>query len=138
MKKASLKTVAQKMKKLDMCMLITQDGRNALHSRPMSNNGEVEYDGNSWFFTYEQSNKVKQIAQNPKVSLLFQTDKMMFIECYGKATIIKQRSVMEEKWMNELAQWFPKGLDTPGICMIKVNATRVHFWDKGEEAEYKS
>lgn len=126
------------MKKIDFCMMITQDSRNAFHSRPMSNNREVEYDGDSWFFTYEQSNKVKQIKQNPNVSLILQTDKMLFIECYGKATVIKQRRLMEEKWIDELAQWFPKGLDTPGICMLKVKASRIHLWDKGDEAEYKS
>lgn len=137
MKKASLKTIAEKMKDLDFCMMVTQDGRNTLHSRPMSNNGEVEYDGNSWFFTYDQSTKVKQIKKNPNVTLLFQR-KLLFIECYGKATITKDPGLMHEKWSKELAMWFPQGLDTPGICLVKVAASRIHFWDKGEEAEYKS
>jgi general stress protein 26 len=126
------------MKHLDFCMMITQDGRNGYHSRPMSNNGKVEYDGNSWFFTYEESNKVRQIEADPKVSLIYQTDKMLFIECYGQASIVRQKSIMQEKWVDELSQWFPKGLETPGICLIKVMATRVQFWDKEEEGEYKA
>lgn len=138
MKAASLKTVAEKMKRLDFCMMITQDGRHGYHARPMSNNGKVEYDGNSWFFTYEDSNKVRQIEADHKVSLIYQTKDMLFIECYGHASIVKQRSIMEEKWMDELNMWFPQGLDTPGICLIKVAATRVQFWDKDEEGEYKS
>lgn len=138
MKKASLETLAKKMKNLDFCMMITQDGRNSFHSRPMSNNGKVEYDGNSWFFTYEDSNKVKQIEADPKVSLIYQNDKMLFIECYGHASIIRQKSILQEKWIDELSRWFPKGLETPGICLIKVNATRIQFWDKEEEGEYKS
>lgn len=126
------------MKNLDFCMLVTKDGRGSLHSRPMSNNGEVEYDGNSWFFTYDDSSKVKHIEGEPKVSLVYQTDKMLFIECYGHASIVKDKSVMEEKWVDDLNRWFPKGLETPGICLLKVTSTRVHFWDKEEEGEYKA
>lgn len=138
MKKASIKTIAAKMKNLDFCMMITQDGRNSFHSRPMSNNGKVEYDGNSWFFTYEDSNKVRQIEANAKVSLVYQNDDMMFIECYGHATIIRQKSIMAEKWLDELSRWFPEGLETRGLCLIKVAATRVQFWHKEEEGEYKA
>jgi general stress protein 26 len=138
MKKASLKAIAKKMKALDLCMLVTQDGRGSLHSRPMSNNGKVEYDGDSWFFTYEDTHKVKQIEADPKVSLIFQTPKDLFIECYGYASIIRQRSMMEERWMDELSMWFPQGLDTPGICMLKVSASRVRFWQNEESGEYKA
>lgn len=136
MKKASLETLAKKMKGLDFCMMITQDGRNSYHSRPMSNNGKVEYDGVSWFFTYEDSNKVKQIEADQKVNLIYQTDDMLFIECYGHASIIKRKSILEEKWVDDLNRWFPQGLDTPGICLIKVEAKRIQFWHKEEEGEY--
>ena len=61
---------------------------------------------------------------------------MLFIECYGYASIITQKSIMAEKWLDELTMWFPQGIETPGICMIKVTATRIQFWDKEEEGEY--
>ena len=138
MKKASLSTIANKMKNLDFCMMITQDGRNAYHARPMSNNRKVDYDGDSWFFTYDRSNKIKQVKANPKVSLVYQDGKMLFIECYGRGSVIKDKKIMEEKWVDELNMWFPKGLDTPGICLLKVTASRVQYWDKEEEGEYKS
>ncbi len=138
MKKASLETLAKKMKNLDLCMMVTHDGRNELHSRPMSNNGKVDYDGDSWFFSFDYSNKVKQIEAHPTVSLVYQTDKMLFIECHGNASIIKDKGMMTDKWMDELNRWFPQGLNTPGICMIKVSATRVQFWDKEEEGEYRA
>ncbi len=138
MKTASLQTVARKMKDLDLCMLVTADGRGTFHSRPMSNNGKVDYDGDSWFFTYEDSNKVRQIQAHPNVSLIFQAAPALFIECYGRASIVMQRSKLEEKWLPELEQWFPQGLETPGLCLIRVKAARVQFWDKGEEGEYKS
>lgn len=138
MKKASLKTIAEKMKNLDFCMMVTQDGKQISHSRPMSNNGKVEYGGDSWFFTYEDSHKVDQIKMNHHVNLIYQTDDMLFIECTGKGEIIKDREVLKEKWIDGLEQWFPEGIDTPGICLIKVSAKQVRFWHKEEEGEYNS
>jgi general stress protein 26 len=126
------------MKNLDFCMMVTHDGRNVYHSRPMSNNGKVEYDGTSWFFTYTDSNKVKQIESDPKVSLIYQTDDMLFLECYGIASIVTQKSMLADKWMKEFEMWFPQGLETPGICMVKVVAKRVQFWHKEEEGEYNA
>ncbi len=137
MKKASLKTIAEKMKDLDFCMMTTQDGRQVSHSRPMSNNGKVDYDGDSWFFTYEDSNKVQQIKNDHKVSLIYQGEDMLFIECYGNATVITDKEILKEKWIDSLQQWFPEGIETKGICLLKVTAKRVTFWHKEEEGEYK-
>lgn len=137
MKKASIKTIAEKMKNLDFCMMITQDGRDVSHSRPMSNNGKVEYDGDSWFFTFEDSKKVRHIEKDHKVNLIYQTDDMLFIECYGTATIIKDKEILNEKWIDNLKQWFPDGTETPGICLLKITSKRVSFWHKEDEGEYK-
>lgn len=138
MKKASLKIIAEKMKNLDFCMMVTQDGRQILHSRPMSNNGKVEYDGDSWFFTYEDSNKVNQVKKNQHVNLIYQTDDMLFIDCLGKGEIVKDKDILKDKWVDGLDQWFPEGIDTPGICLIKVTAKHVKFWHKEEEGEYSA
>ena len=138
MEKVSLKKVAAIMKNLDFCMMVTKDGRNTLHSRPMSNNGEVEYDGDSWFFSYRDSNKVKQIENNPMISLIFQTADMTFVDCYGMATITENRTLMEEKWVKGLEMWFPDGIETEGICLIKVSAHRIQFWGKHGDGEYRT
>ena len=137
MQAVSNKKVAEMMKNLDFCMMVTKDGRNTLHSRPMSNNGDVEYDGDSWFFSYRDSNKVRQIEDNPMVSLIFQTDKMVFVDCYGMATVTDNKKLLEEKWVKGLEKWFPDGIETPGICLIKVNAHRVQFWGANGDGEYR-
>lgn len=137
MKEVSLQDVAKQMRNLDFCMMITRDGRNTLHSRPMSNNGEVEYDGDSWFFSYDNSNKAKHIEQNPKTMLVFQTDDMLFLEVYGTASIIHTKKLIEEKWLPDLERWFPEGTETPGICLIKVTAERIQFWGKAGDGIYR-
>src|SRR5215203_3216892 len=79
--------ISKKMRKLDICMLTTQTGRGVLNSRPMSNNGDVEYDGNSYFFTYEGSQKIKDIENNPQVSLSFNGPKDLYLAITGKAKL---------------------------------------------------
>ncbi len=50
---ASLQAVAAQMAKLNITMLTTLTSRVQLSTRPMSNNGDVAYDSNSYYFTYD-------------------------------------------------------------------------------------
>ena len=47
-------------------MLTTVDERGGLHSRPMSNKRDVEFDGDLWFFTYGSSHKVDEVNRRLK------------------------------------------------------------------------
>ncbi len=137
MAKNNLSDVALKMRKLDICMLTTQKNNGELSSRPMSNNGDVEYDGNSYFFTFEESHAVKDITENPQVSLNFEGDKDLYIALSGKAKLITDKEKLKEHWLDELKQWFPQGTDTPGITMIHVKANRIKYWQNEDEGEVK-
>ena len=46
-------------------MLTTHADDGTLHGRPMSNNGDVEFDGDSWFFARGDSRKVVEIEAAP-------------------------------------------------------------------------
>ncbi len=131
----ALSTIADKMAKLDICMMTTQNGRGTLNSRPMSNNGDVTYDGVSYFFTYEGSQKVKEIDGHSQVLLTFEGPKDLLISVAGKATLIRTRSMMEPHWMESLSQWFKDGLETEGIVMIRVKADRIRWWQRDEEGD---
>ena len=65
----TLSQLSQKMRDIDFCMLSTRSEGRQLASRPMSNNGDVEYDGDSWFFSFEDTKKVLDIVMDPNVSL---------------------------------------------------------------------
>jgi hypothetical protein len=41
------------------------------HSRPMSYNREIEFDGDLWFFTYGSSHKVDEVGRVPTVNASF-------------------------------------------------------------------
>lgn len=133
----TLGDIRKKMQKLDICMMTTQTGRGTFNSRPMSNNGDVEYDGNSYFFTYEKSKKVKELTENAQVQLSFSGSNDLYISVTGKAKLIRTKSRMEEHWQDQLKQWFEQGLNTPGIVMIHVKAKVVKYWQREQEGEVK-
>ena len=133
MAKKSLKFISSKMRKLDLCMMNTRGSRGVFNCRPMSNNGDVEYDGNSYFFTFENSNKVKEIKKDANVSLNFTAKKDLFITVTGKARLIRSKPVMAEHWVPSLAQWFKKGVDTAGIVMVVVKANTIKYWQNMDQ-----
>ena len=137
MVRISLKAISLKMKSLDICMLTTQTTRGHLSSRPMSNNGDVQYDGNSYFFTFEESRTVKDIRGFPHVTLGFNGPDDLYISLTGKAKLITRKSLMQEHWQEQLGQWFPKGLETPGITLIHVKASRLKYWQGMKQGEHR-
>lgn len=137
----SLKDVAKAMQKIDFCMLTTRAAVGSLASRPMSNNGEVAYDGTSWFFTDDKTRMVSEIAADPNVALTLSGDKSLlgapgiFVAIEGTAKLIRDKAAFAEHWTKDLDRWFEQGIDTPGLVMIEVAGGRLHYWDGEEEGE---
>ncbi|QDD91273.1 pyridoxamine 5'-phosphate oxidase family protein [Pseudomonas oryzihabitans] len=135
----TLHDLSKAMRDLDFCMLTTGSGR--LTSRPMSNNGDVEYDGDSWFYAYEDSAKIRDIEQDPAVGLTFTEGKSLlgkpglFVAIEGRAELIRDKAQFEAHWTKSLQLWFPQGTDTPGMILIKVRAERIRYWDGEEQGE---
>ncbi|HTO33887.1 MAG TPA: pyridoxamine 5'-phosphate oxidase family protein [Pararhizobium sp.] len=137
MPQKSLSEVAKKMRDIDIAMLSTHTDGGAIAARPMSNNGEVEYDGDSYYFTWEKSRMVDDIRKNSKVGLSFQGKKAFSVVVEGEADVIKDKAAFKEHWTPDLDDWFKDGIDTKGMVMIKVSAVRAHYWDGEDEGEVK-
>ena len=60
----TLKDLASKMKGIDIAFLASKTDNGEIASRPMSNNGDVEYDGDSYDFTSEESRMVSDIRRD--------------------------------------------------------------------------
>jgi general stress protein 26 len=118
------------VKAVDICMLTTVDERGDLHSRPMSNNREVEFDGDLWFYTYGSSHKVDEVGRVPKVNASFaDIEHQLYASLTGRAEVVRDRAKIEELWKPELRAWFPEGVDTPDIALLKVTVARAEYWD---------
>lgn len=133
----ALNELAQKIAAIDICMLSTHTEGGNIASRPMSNNGEVNGDGDSYYFTWDESRMVADIESNQKVSLAFQAGKGFMVAIEGVAELVRDKGRFQEHWTQELDEWFKDGVETRGVVMIKVHATRAHYWDGEEGAELK-
>ncbi|WP_068071800.1 pyridoxamine 5'-phosphate oxidase family protein [Novosphingobium lentum] len=140
----TLSDVAEAMRDIDFCTLVSHTADGSIGGRPMSNNRNVDFDGESRFFTYEDRQMIRDIETDPnvgvsyvgKAGLLGIVGKPgMFIHVEGVASLVRDASRFAEFWDKTLDRWFPQGPGTPGTIMIEVNARRVHYWDGEEEGE---
>ncbi|SDM46510.1 General stress protein 26 [Oryzisolibacter propanilivorax] len=122
------KNVAQAMGKIDFCMMQTV-GEQGVRTRPMSNNGEVEYDGDNWFFTSADTVKVREIQQDARVQLVFvDSQAVNFIAVWGRGEVVEDAGLKKKLWREELKEWFPEGPEDKDVLLIKVSATRIQSW----------
>lgn len=133
--------ITEKVRDIDFAMLLTRTESGEIAGRPMSNNRDVEYDGDSFFFTWEQARSVADIERDPKVALSYSGSKGLlgqppvFIAIQGEAELIRDKAEFEAHWTKGLERWFEDGVDTPGLVLIKVHANRIHYWDGENEGE---
>ena len=131
----TLSDLSETMRKIDICMLSTHTAGNSIGSRPMSNNGEVDYDGDSYFFTWDESRMVADIRDDPNVSLNFQGKDWFSVAVEGMAEIVDDKAQFETHWTPDLDRWFKDGVETDGLVMIAVKASRVAYWDGEDNGE---
>lgn len=113
--------------KVAMLTTMTPDGKHV--SRPMGLQ-EAEFDGDLWFFAYEDSAKVAQVGAHQGVNVSFSdTKNSSWTSIAGTAEIVHDRAKAEELYSPTLKAWFPDGLDTPGVTLFKVHADSAEYWD---------
>jgi len=137
----TLAQIAETMRDIDFTIFSTRTINGAISGRPMSNNREVDFNGESYFFALDSTRTVGDLAHDPQVGLGYQAKsgmlgmKPFFITVEGFAELIRDKAQFADHWTKDLDRWFERGIDTPGLVMIKVTAERLHYWDGGEEGE---
>jgi len=129
------------MRDIDFCMFSTRNAAGDIASRPMSNNRDVDYDGDSNFFSYGATGKVSDIEGDAAVNLAFQGKggllgkPPLFVAVTGQAELIREKAAFAEHWTPDLDRWFEDGVDTPDMVLIKVRASRIHYWNGEDEGD---
>lgn len=113
--------------KFAMLTTIHEDG--SLRSRPMATQ-QVEFNGDLWFFTGLGTSKVHELREHQQVNVAYSNpDDNSYVSVSGTASIMRDRDKMRELWNPAYKAWFPKGLDDPDICLLKVEVQGAEYWD---------
>lgn len=140
----SLSEIAEAMRDIDICTLSTLTPAGAIAARPMSNNRDVDYDGDAWFFTLDATHTVPEIAANPQVGVTYQRSGGLkglvgipgpFFHVEAEAELIRDKARFAEHWHKGLDAWFREGIETPGIVLIHTRARRIHYWNGNDSGQ---
>lgn len=124
-----IRAIAGLMKKSRVAMLTTRSADGALQSRPLGMQ-DVEFDGDLWFATGLDSDKVRDIQADPRVNVSVQNDAdNSYVSLSGTASIVRDRARIDQLWSPAMKIFFPEGKDDPNLCLIRVDAEGGEYWD---------
>lgn len=115
------------LKEFSNAMLVSHDQDGHLRARPMAI-ADLRPDADAYFATSIDTPKVEEVRNAPDVLVTFQSA-TQFASVRGKATIVRDRQLIDRLWSEEWRVWFPEGKDAPDLCLIKVDAIDGEYWD---------
>lgn len=140
MAQLDINSISKVMRDIDVCMMTTKAKNGRMESRPMSNNRQVDYNGDSYFFTHEHCSAATEIEADSQVNLSYihpgaNDGKSIYISITGDASLIRDKDEIKNHWVKDIETWFKDGIDTPGLVMIHVKARFIKHWQGFEECE---
>ncbi len=93
-------------------------------------NNDIDPNGDLWFFTKLHSPKTAEISRDNQVKpRLLGPSSQNYVSVAGKAEVIRDQALIDEKWNASLKTWFPNGKDDPEVALIRVCPRRREYWD---------
>ncbi|MFI4874508.1 MAG: pyridoxamine 5'-phosphate oxidase family protein [Blastopirellula sp. JB062] len=124
----AIETLRDMIDDIQHAMLVTKDSDGHLRSRPMCTAGH-KFDGDLWFVTVADDPKVGEIQASPQVNVCYGSPSHDdFVSLSGKGEVIHDRKRIEGLWNDDLNQWFPNGLETENLALIRVDVHEAEFW----------
>src|SRR5436305_706534 len=116
----ALEKLKELVEGISTCMYCTMDQNTDMASRPMST-AHIEDDGTIWFFTTDHSGPAENAPKASEVCLNYaHIVKNTYLCVMGNPELVFNKGKMKELWNPILKTWFPDGLDTPDIALVKV------------------
>jgi general stress protein 26 len=130
---AAIEQVKEKATTSNVCIIITTDKDGSRHNRPMGA-VKIDDDGSCWFFASKSSGKLRDIAVNNKIQIVFANSATEdYMEVHGEGTVICDEKEITDKWSPLVNQWFPNGIKDPEVCLVRIEVTSVFYWDAATE-----
>lgn len=121
--------LASLIKDVEIAMLTTTQADGKLVSRPLGTQ-QVEFDGDLWFATGADSEKVAEIKADPRVNVAYASaSRNTYVSVSGKASIVADKAKIEALWSPAMKIFFPGGKDDPNLRLIRVRAESAEYWD---------
>jgi len=121
--------IASLINQIDICLFATRGDDGQLHSRPMSNNGQVEWDGQSWFFAPTDGRLVAELRADPAAVAAYRAEEgFAFVSVSGRTTIETDPELKRRYWLDDLEHWFPDGPSDPNVALIRLDAEEAQWW----------
>ena len=132
----SLARIAEKLKSIDVAMLVTKTGADgAIAARPMSNNKDVsESDGTTYHFATDDGRIDDDLKRSDECGATYSSGEF-YCAVQGTGKLHRDRAVLEKHWVEDLEKWFENGLDTDGLVLIEVSPRRIAWWEGREQGE---
>lgn len=125
----AIKKLKQIAEDTNICQFVSNLTHLPLDARPMATQ-KVDEQGNIWFLSGASSHKNQHIQSDPRVQLLYANNKgYEYLSVFGKASITKDRQIIEEMWTDMAKAWFKGGKDDPDLTVIKVTPEDAYYWD---------
>jgi len=125
----ALDKLKELIESVNICMYCSMEHGSDMASRPMGT-AKVDDNGSIWFFTTDHSGAAENAAHAEEVCLNYaHITKNTYLCVMGDPELVFDKGKMKELWSPILKTWFPQGLDTPDIALVKVTPRSAHYWD---------
>ncbi len=125
-KNESLTLLSELIEPLRVAMLTISNAEADLISKPMAPL-EMDEDGAIWFFTDLHSDKVRHLNV---VNLSFSdADNGTYVSISGRGETHSDRNKIQELWTAAAKPWFPNGVDSANLALLKIIPSSVEYWD---------
>ncbi len=126
-KSGELTKVGELIEDMSIAMLtIFDEAEGMLKSRPMTP-VEMCEQGAIWFLTDSNSGKVKHLEV---MNLAFSNEsESTYISISGHGEIVDDRDRIESLWTIFARPWFPEGVESSNLTLLKFMPHAAEFWD---------
>ncbi len=120
--------VADLMGRFKVALLVTTSPSGELRGRPMAIQ-QREADQTIWLATSDKSDKVRDLEGNPNCLVLCHDGERsaIYVSLSGQATVLRDRSKVDELWDPAWRLWFPKGPAEEDIVLLRFHPSHVEY-----------
>ena len=125
-KTAELTQLAKLIEDMRFCMLTTVDEETLMVARPMAPQEMCE-EGALWFLTDPHSTKMQHLQL---MNLAFSDEAQgTYVSISGHGEVVTDRARIESSWTPFARPWFPDGVDSTNLALLKFVPHVAEYWD---------